>query len=129
MAATPLIGCVLFEPGPRVIGPVHFGGSSMTRPLFCSHAFAHGALLLALSGLTACGGDSESLSRVAAALGSSNDLAQVRDIENHRLLGDARLKVYLHASAPATLEAAAMAAGRIGDASLQPDVLALLQHP
>ncbi len=57
------------------------------------------------------------------------ELELVRTIEDHRLLGDARLTAFTKASRASTASAALVAIGRIGDASLAGDVRAALSSP
>jgi len=54
------------------------------------------------------------------------DLDLVREIEDHRLLNDPRLKNFLHSTDASVAAAAATAAGRIGDPSLTADLVSLL---
>ncbi len=62
-----------------------------------------------------------------AQIGSA--LAEIREIEDHRLSADATLLRFLEASDARVLRAALVAAGRIGDAGYAPAVMSLLQHP
>jgi peptidylprolyl isomerase len=72
-------------------------------------------------------GAASSSSAVSAASASlRHDLDRILEITDHRLLGNAELKAYLHSANADVLEAACVAAGRIGDPSLQGDVVALL---
>lgn len=53
-------------------------------------------------------------------------LSRILVIEDHRLLGDAELKAYLASSDAIIAAAAATAVGRIGDPSLEPELITLL---
>src|SRR5215831_8812554 len=77
----------------------------------------------------ACGGGATSTlgSDDAVSPAARARLGVIREIEDHRWFGDPRLRSALQ-GAPASVEkAAAIAVGRIGDASLAPNVIALLQ--
>src|SRR5262249_41440448 len=51
---------------------------------------------------------------------------EIRDIENHRLLKKGHLHQYLHSKNDQIAQAACVAAGRIGDPALIPDLVPLL---
>ncbi|WP_394835377.1 peptidylprolyl isomerase [Pendulispora rubella] len=53
-------------------------------------------------------------------------IQRVREIEDHRLLDNPELRSYLQSTTASVAEAAALAAGRIGDAAYTPAVLARL---
>jgi cyclophilin family peptidyl-prolyl cis-trans isomerase/HEAT repeat protein len=63
---------------------------------------------------------------VSAESSTSSALAAIRQIEDHRVLGSATLEGFLTNTDPSVASAAAIAAGRIGDPSLQSNVVALL---
>ncbi|WP_394825356.1 peptidylprolyl isomerase [Pendulispora albinea] len=66
----------------------------------------------------------EALSAESAA--ARGELDRIREIEDHRLLESAELRRFLQSTNPRVAEAAATAAGRIGDTTLTAHVLALL---
>ncbi len=70
---------------------------------------------------------SEALSWAAPSAAGDRDL--IRQIEDHRLLGDARLQTFLHSTHPTVVEAAVIAVGRIGDTALAAEVITLLDAP
>jgi cyclophilin family peptidyl-prolyl cis-trans isomerase len=87
-----------------------------------------GSLVLALLAVSACGSESMLETRPSADVDESEAslhraaLQEIRDIENRRLLGNARLRRYLRSPVAAEAEAAHVAAGRIGDTGLTDDV-------
>ena len=89
------------------------------------------SLLLALL-VPACGTEAIPDTEPAAAEIDSLDAAsrralhEIRVIEDHRLLGNARLKVFIAGAATAEAEAALVAAGRIGDTGLIPGAVSAL---
>jgi peptidylprolyl isomerase len=88
-------------------------------------------LLLLAPALAACDAtfDAPLVAQSEAALSPRADLAVIREIEDHRLLGNKRLQGYLHSPHVRVAAAAAIAAGRIADPSLATDVTALLDAP
>jgi len=103
--------------GPLLVGVV--GALSATTLTSCSDASEPGSFDSAAHTET----DSRTLGANAEVRSA---LELVREIEDHRLLGDARLKDFLHSAHARVAEAAAIAAGRIGDATLTADVVPLL---
>jgi cyclophilin family peptidyl-prolyl cis-trans isomerase/HEAT repeat protein len=86
-----------------------------------------------LAALSACGSSSssEDVASSSAALGGSARAAAldaIRQVEDHRLLGNVQLAGFLSSTDPRVLAAAATAVGRIGDLSLQSNVAALLAN-
>ncbi len=90
-----------------------------------------GTMVLAACGSASDGGtSSEASSAETSALSHPHhrqaDLDTIREIEDHRLFGDPRLKDFLHSADNSVVRAAATAAGRVGDTGLTGDVIALL---
>jgi len=91
--------------------------------------------ILAATAATACSRapSSDDTASSQAALGAAStrtaDLDAIRQIEDHRLLGSAQLTAFLSNSDATVLAAAATAVGRIGDPSLEANVVTLLGHP
>jgi cyclophilin family peptidyl-prolyl cis-trans isomerase len=94
-----------------------------------------GALALALLAIAACGPEPTAETRRSTDLDESEAelhrgaLQEIRDIENRRLLDNARLERYLRSPVIVEAEAAHIAAGRIGDVGLAPDVARGLGSP
>jgi cyclophilin family peptidyl-prolyl cis-trans isomerase/HEAT repeat protein len=92
------------------------------------------ASILIAAATTACSSapSSDDAATSRAALGAANaraaNLDSIRRIEDHRLVGNAPLKAFLSNSDATVLAAAATAVGRIGDPSLQSNVVTLLGH-
>jgi peptidylprolyl isomerase len=86
-----------------------------------------------LAALCACSSapsaeDSASSSAALGGSGHSSAIDAIRQIEDHRLLGNAQLAGFFSSTDPRVLAAAATAVGRIGDPSLQSNVAALLAN-
>ncbi len=92
------------------------------------------ASILVATSASACSSapSSDDAASSQAALGAASaraaNLASIRQIEDHRLVANAQLTAFLSNSDASVLAAAATAVGRIGDASLEPNVLTLLTH-
>src|SRR5262245_46974049 len=86
--------------------------------LFFCVAGVGSALACGDTSLPAAGTRSEETARGSQALENREELAVLRSIEDHRPLGDARLRDAIHSPVAVVAETALVAAGRIGDTSL-----------
>jgi cyclophilin family peptidyl-prolyl cis-trans isomerase len=91
-----------------------------------------GVIVLALLGMAACGTEplheNEATESPDIELSASTRavIHEIRVIEDHRIIGSARLKELFRSGVAAEAEAALVAAGRIGDTGLTADVAAAL---
>jgi cyclophilin family peptidyl-prolyl cis-trans isomerase/HEAT repeat protein len=93
-----------------------------------------GSLVLALFGASACGTEASSGAEPPATdegelEASRAALREIKIIEDHRLVGNARLKAFIASSVPVEVEAALIAAGRIGDTGLAGEAASALGSP